>query len=338
MDVLIIGGTGYIGKIVTELLLERSDNVTIFSRGSSRPHWWSQIEHITGDREDKSGFARSLKGKRFDCVIDTQAFKKEDVESVVDIFQGNTGRYFLVSTGSVYLEGGVDFLNNCPYNEDSVDWSTIDYRYPDELDTYAIGKRHCEKWINENCSIPYTIVRIPAVMGEGDPTGRIWWWIQRARDGGDLILPPQSLGSFRTIYSGDAARNFIRILDNPATINQTYYVAMPEIMDLNRWSNSIWNCMGSECSVAYIPLDIVRKEPNLQGYFPPMGRPFNNIHDLSKSEDAFGIVTQPFDQWIKSVVDWYADNSPIESSAGYGFRSDELNLVNRWKNHWDMFI
>ena len=175
-------------------------------------------------------------------------------------------------------------------------------------------------------------------MGEGDPTGRIWWWIQRARDGGELILPPQSLGSFRTIYSGDAARNFIRILDNPATINQTYYVAMPEIMDLNRWSNSIWNCMGSECSVAYIPLDIVRKEPNLQGYFPPMGRPFNNIHDLSKSEDAFGIVTQPFDQWIKSVVDWYADNSPIESSSGYGFRSDELNLVNRWKNHWDMFI
>ena len=69
-----------------------------------------------------------------------------------------------------------------------------------------------------------------------------------------------------------------------------------------------------------------------------MGRPFNNIHDLSKSEDTFGIVTQPFDQWIKSVVDWYADNSPIESSAGYGFRSDELNLVNRWKNHWDMFI
>ena len=79
MDVLIIGGTGYIGKIVTELLLERSDNVTIFSRGSSRPHWWSQVEHITGDREDTNGFARSHKGKTFDCVNDTKAFKKEHV-------------------------------------------------------------------------------------------------------------------------------------------------------------------------------------------------------------------------------------------------------------------
>ena len=338
MDVLIIGGTGYIGKIVTELLLERSDNVTIFSRGSSRPYWWSQIEHITGDREDPSSFAQNLKGRKFDCVIDTQAFKKEDVESVINMFQGNTERYFLVSTGSVYLEGGVDFLNQCPYNEGSVDWSTIDYSYPAGLDPYAIGKRHCEKWINENCSIPYTIVRIPAVMGEADPTGRMWWWIQRARDGGEVILPPQSLGSFRTIYSGDAAKNFIRILDHPDTINQTYYVAMPEIMDLNRWSNSLWNSMGTECSPVYVPLNIIRNEPNLQLYFPPLGRPFNNIHDLTKSEDTFGIVTRPFDQWITSVVDWYADNVPLEPSAGYEFRQNELNLVNRWKDHCDLFI
>ena len=105
MDVLIIGGTRYMGRIVVQRLLERGDKVTIFSRGTTQPEWWHQIEHIQGDREDRADFAAKLKGKSFDAVIDTQAYRKEDVESAIGAFDGNVGHYVIVSTGSVYLEG-----------------------------------------------------------------------------------------------------------------------------------------------------------------------------------------------------------------------------------------
>ena len=121
LEILIIGGTGYMGKIVVQRLLERGDRVTVFSRGSSRPDWWDQVEHIQGDRDNRPDFMAKLMGKKYDAVIDSQAYRKEDVESAVETFRGNIGRYLLVSTGSVYLEGTVDFFNRFPYNESDVD-------------------------------------------------------------------------------------------------------------------------------------------------------------------------------------------------------------------------
>ena len=121
-----ISGPGYMGKTGVQLRLDRGDRVTIFSRGSSRPDWWEQVSHIQGDRDDRPDFMAKLKGKKFDAVFDSQAYRKEDVESAVETFRGNIGRYLLVSTGSVYLEGTVDFSNRCPYDESDVDWADLE--------------------------------------------------------------------------------------------------------------------------------------------------------------------------------------------------------------------
>ena len=325
------------GRITVQLLLDRGDEVTVFSRGKSRPEWWDRVEHIRGDRENREDFETKLKSKPYDVVIDTQAFKKEDVESAMAAFRGNVGRYLMVSTGSVYLEGAVDFSNHCPYDETDVDWSKIDYSYPPGEDPYAVGKRHCEKWLDENAGLPYTIVRVPAVMGNDDPTGRMWWWVQRALDGEGVMIPPDALGAYRTLYSADAAANFLRILDAPKTLGQTYYVAMPEIMNLRRWANLIWKAAGQECKIAHVPREVIRKQDSLKSYAPPMSRPVNNIHDLSKANLAFGIVTTPVEEWIQSTVDWYRDQYQGEDSEGYRFRQEELSLAARWEEKFGRF-
>ena len=188
-----------------------------------------------------------------------------------------------------------------------------------------------------NGSLPYTIVRVPAVMGSDDPTGRMWWWVQRALDGGGVMIPPDSLGAYRTLYSADAAANFIRILDAPQTLGQTYYVAMPEIMNLGRWANLIWKAAGKECRITYVPREVIRKQESLKSYAPPMSRPVNNIHDLSKAEQAFGIVTTPVEDWIQATVNWYRDHYQGEDSEGYQFRQDELALASRWEEQWGRF-
>ena len=337
MKILIVGGTGYMGKLTVQLLLDRGDDVTVFSRGTTKPDWWDQVEHIQGDRENRDDFQAKVKGKSFDAVIDSQAYKKEDVESAAATFGGNIGRYLMVSTGSVYLEGAVDFFNKCPYNETDVDWSAIDYSYPTGEDPYAVGKRHCEKWLDENADIPYTIIRVPAVMGPNDPTGRMWWWVQRALDGGGIVLPPDSLGAYRTLYSEDAAANFLRILDAPQTLGSTYYVAMPEIMNLRRWAELVHRAAGTECKITLIPRELIRKQESLRSYAPPMSRPVNNIHDLSKAQDAFGIVSTPVEDWIKATVEWYRDEYRGEDSEGYRFRQDELALAYRWEEQWGRF-
>ena len=145
MKILVIGGTRYMGRMVVEELLERRDEVTIFSRGQTRPGWWEHVSHVEGDRTDPASFREGLGGKTFDAVIDTQAFEKAHVQMACETFEGRAGRYLVVSTGSVYLDGKLDFATHCPFRESDVDWLNLDYTYPEGEDPYGVGKRHCEK-------------------------------------------------------------------------------------------------------------------------------------------------------------------------------------------------
>ena len=163
MKVLIIGGTRYMGRLAVEEMLDRGDDVTVYSRGNAKPAWWDRVDHIAGDRTDRDDFRAKLKGRSFDAVIDTRAFRKEDVESAFETLHGSCGRYLMVSTGSVYMRDLVDYSQQCPFKESDVDWSSIDYTYPEGQDAYGVGKRHCEKWLQEHSRIPYTIIRVPAV-------------------------------------------------------------------------------------------------------------------------------------------------------------------------------
>jgi nucleoside-diphosphate-sugar epimerase len=183
--------------------------------------------------------------------------------------------------------------------------------------------------------MPYTIIRVPAVMGPEDPTGRMWWWVQRALDGGPVVVPTEMRGAFRTLYSADAAANFIRALDAPQTLGQTYYVAMPEIMTVERWVDLIWRAAGHRGKIVYVPLVVIRKTGPLQTYFPPLTRPVSNIHDLSYALELLGIVSTPVEEWVTATVNWYRERYSGGDSEGYGHRGVELSLAVRWSQEYE---
>ena len=60
MKILVIGGTRDFGKITVRKLLERGDNVTVYSRGNIKPEFWNDVDQIAGDRPDLVEFIKSL--------------------------------------------------------------------------------------------------------------------------------------------------------------------------------------------------------------------------------------------------------------------------------------
>ena len=141
-------------------------------------------------------------------------------------------------------------------------------------------------------------------MGWDDPTARMWWWVQRALDGGGVVLPTEERAAFRTLYSGDAASNFIRAMDAPAAENQVYHIAMQEIATPERWATLIWKAAGAEPDFSYVPKAVLTR--SLEGYAPPLCRPIPYVHDLSKAERDFGFRTTPLASWIQktSLLTW----------------------------------
>ncbi len=69
MDLLILGGTGFLGRHLVEAALGDGHRVTLFNRGLSGPDLFPEVETVRGDREvDLS----ALRGRRWDAAIDTR--------------------------------------------------------------------------------------------------------------------------------------------------------------------------------------------------------------------------------------------------------------------------
>ncbi len=69
MDLLILGGTGFLGRHLVEAAPGDGHRVTLFNRGLSGPSLFPEVETIKGDREvDLS----ALRGRRWDAAIDTR--------------------------------------------------------------------------------------------------------------------------------------------------------------------------------------------------------------------------------------------------------------------------
>ena len=67
MNILILGGTGYIGPHLVRLAVSRGHKVTTFTRGRRKPELPPGVIQLIGDR---NGQLQALEGKTWDAVID----------------------------------------------------------------------------------------------------------------------------------------------------------------------------------------------------------------------------------------------------------------------------
>ena len=147
------------------------------------------MSHILGDRTDQASFQASLAGRDFDAVVDQQAYPQGARRGGGGSAAGQDGP-LRPHQHRVHLPRRVSrFLHNCPFPESALDHSRLSWDYPAGESEYGAGKRHCEKYLVEHPEFPSTMVRVPAVMGPADPTGRMWFFVQRALDGGPCSGP-----------------------------------------------------------------------------------------------------------------------------------------------------
>jgi 2'-hydroxyisoflavone reductase len=70
LDLLVLGGTGFIGPHLVRHAVSRGHRVTIFTRGRRKVDLPDEVVRLTGDR---NGNLKSLEGKKWDAVVDDSA-------------------------------------------------------------------------------------------------------------------------------------------------------------------------------------------------------------------------------------------------------------------------
>lgn len=185
MHLLILGGTVFLGRHLTQQALDRGWDVTLFNRGQSNPGLFPKAKNLVGDR--LAGDLAALESGEWDVCIDTCGYVPRVVKQSSELLKGRVGHYQFVSTISVYRDFATGGLN-----EDSP-VGTIEDETTETItgETYGALKVLCEQAVREVWGDAGLIVRPGLIVGPDDRTDRFTYWpVRMATE--DKVLVPDS--------------------------------------------------------------------------------------------------------------------------------------------------
>jgi nucleoside-diphosphate-sugar epimerase len=186
-SVLILGGTGWLGRAIARAALATGDDVTCLARGRSGsvPAGARLIE---SDRTDLGAYAAAA--GEWDEVVEL-SWEPAFVDAARTALADRAAHWTLVSSVSVYRR------NDEPGADESADLVNGD----DPTD-YAQAKVAAERTTLRTHHHRLLISRPGLIVGPGDPTDRFGYWPARLSRGG-AVLRPEGAGRFVQVIDVD---------------------------------------------------------------------------------------------------------------------------------------
>ena len=218
MNVLIFGGTRFMGRYVLRALLDVGIDVTIANRGTREEN--KGAHNVICDRS-QPGALEQFKDSKFDAVIDFSAYASDWVEQAGNFFAGKISRYIFISTGAVYTSSQV-----FPITED------FPKGPPHPFAAYAAEKIRSESLLREFSSkgaFDTTALRLPFVMGPDNYEDRESFAFSRLLAKQPIFLANGGKSVHSFIYAGDVASAIVRILSlNRTKGSEEFNLAVPQ--------------------------------------------------------------------------------------------------------------
>ncbi|MGW5401203.1 NAD-dependent epimerase/dehydratase family protein [Streptomyces sp. NPDC003952] len=178
MKLLMLGGTEFVGRAITEDALDRGWDVTVFHRGHHAPPPGTTAVH--GDRTAPGGLAALAEGE-WDLVVDTWGGAPTAVRDSARLLADRVGRYVYISSRSVHAYPAAAGLDeDGPLVEGSPDAASV---------AYAEDKRGSEIAAVDAFGDRALLVRAGLILGPYENVGRLPWWLNRTARGGPVPAP-----------------------------------------------------------------------------------------------------------------------------------------------------
>jgi 2'-hydroxyisoflavone reductase len=199
MRILIIGGTRFVGRHITQAALAAGHEVALVHRGQSGADLFPLAQHLQADRNEDLSV---LSGTRWDATIDVSAYLPRQVTDLARALDGNGGQYVYISSVSVYEPPA-----HPEYSEDSPVQTLPPGQVPDVIDekTYGPLKVLCERAAVEQFGSGTLVIRPTYVIGPYDHSGRFTYWVQRIARGGEVLAPGRPDSPIQLIDGRDQA-------------------------------------------------------------------------------------------------------------------------------------
>jgi 2'-hydroxyisoflavone reductase len=325
MDLLILGGTGFLGRYLVEAALGVGHRPTLFNRGLSEPGLFPEVEKLEGDR---NGDLSALRGRRWDAVIDTCGYVPRVVGASARILADAVDHYTFVSSISVYSDDialGAD--------EGAQVRELPDPRVEEVTgETYGGLKALCERAAEEEMPGRVLNVRPGLISGPYDPTDRFTYWPRRVAAGGEVLAPAHEGRRVQYIDVRDLASWIVEMSEQRRT--GTYNATGPDYeLRMGRLLEECEAVGGAGAEPVWVSEDFLEEkgvEPFTElPLWVPREYAAMLAVDCSKAIEA-GLAFRPLSETIVDVLDWDRAKTAGRDPAA-GLRPErEQELLRAW--------
>jgi len=344
MNILILGGTSFVGRHLALTAVSRSHRVTLLNRGTHPAP--EGTTSFVGDRLSPDGGLSALDGLNFDVVIDTWAEDPRAVVRAVERLRGRVGRYVYISTLSVYdlrsastttPTTGVTSPTNTTGTETTGREETnlwnesaplFDVTAPGASDSaYSYNKRSAEIAIESQSYAKVLLVRPGVILGPHEALyierGRLPWWLARLSRGGKTAAPAPGEMGIQFVDARDLATFTLDAIEDELEgafniISDIEKVTMGQVLEAGK------KVTGDKAELVWVsPERIaevgVKPWTELPLWLPVDGNSYATVYrwDTAKAKAA-GLECRPAEATVEDTWEWMqnGDLKPVEAPEG----------------------
>jgi nucleoside-diphosphate-sugar epimerase len=320
VKLLVLGGPRFLGRAITDAALERGHDITFFNSGTTNPQLYPEVERLVGDREAD---VSALAGREWDAVVDTCGYLPRVVRASAEAVADSVGRYYFVSSVSVYADFGQ------PIDEESPIGQLGDLPH-DEIteESYGPLKALCEEVVRSVFGNRALVVRPGLIVGPHDPTGRFTYWPHRVARGGEVLAPGPSDRATQFIDVRDLADWMLDLCERG--VGGTFNATHPGL----EWGKLLGACASvaaSDARITWVTQEFLTEHevrewmelPLWVSALDPTAAYFDRV-DVSRALDE-GLVFRPLSETVRATLD-LAETTDVAGLAPDG----EAALLAEW--------
>ena len=255
MNVLIIGGTRFLGLATARVLRREGHGVTVFHRGQTQAALPEGAREILGDKNDRAALEQALAGH--DALVDTIC-SADDVRAIARRAPAGLKRWVHCGSIGIYAPAvGIPSLEDDPCDP------------PENLGGYGSKLEQDEALMASG--LPVVSLRACNIYGPGDVPlelrgGRDPQWFRGVAAGRETVIPNDGRALLQPGHVADLAEAFLLALTEEAAVGRIYNIGPAQAVTLNQYAGLLREALGSTSPIRHAPMEDILAAPDWPGY------------------------------------------------------------------------